>query len=1092
MHEESFSIECNQSFPNTDFQDQRLSLAYRDFTPIPCKVLGRKINSIAMLMGNQDSECKYPLPVQVTASKSKKHSKRHLQDISNKPGSSNTKQRFKSKTPEPHKTYTPKPHAESKKVSIQKPVKKATTTAVLAKSVQKKTKISIEIPLCIKENSVVKKSINLIVMQTLKKQHIKKKQAEKSKNEEKERQNMMKKQLAELNHQTRFENFNRFKQEKFTPKYPWGIDERRITRQNDVRILKEAEEIRKKRREERERSKSAGKSRIGLDVVKVKKEHFKLQEEETVAKRPNREKNKSVVQYMKKQKKQRQKSKELQHERAREDENKRLLQLLELEKITRKSAKRHKSSKISRKRPIKKQESIEESQIADSEDGEVMKILHGVRSKTPDSYEVNPHITSFDVKRSGRECMVFGVFPDSDLLENRANATQIVNEIVAKRPKNEEPLPQACITMPLADIKATYSVIPTEEEYKESTSSDISRRKEEIRKKLSELRTRVDKAKNPKSEDLDDKRTRAAVKIQAWVRGYLTRLALHEYLNENTHSANYDWDLENNEFEESSHNSYEDSEVRRIMKQKASASSATNSRNEHRNMDRIAKKQQELEKILKSQSEWREVQKQKLVMLKNKDLEDMRMLAKKVGSEDMLMKYFVEIIERRYLNISQIFDENVEAVASALHQAIEDDNTESLLHTLERQENFASEMFQNLEKNDEMDELMKLKHNIDFNNIWSYSENEEQSVRISELDYAFNTRRSIQNSSNSSEMILESVHFPKAPKSMQGIIQSPEPEQCLFVEDLVIKAQDFICDEAYEEAISEAWDSLLTCSAFINDVAERILRNVLSQESEFLGSFDMFMLKPIPIEKKQEHRGVGDIPLLEIRPFKPVGIDMDEAHLLNYLGRLFDYLSSNAHNIENTLNTSHAFEPLDMLGIMQEAEIGVIIEKKPITRVLPLNFYIELEKDSTETTILQEAQLIHNKLLFDVVNETLFAKSRKSNPYPWSFDTRSISQKPLLLSEITTDIVEEVKQLNKIRAGKVPKIEFISNSDDSEEDIVQQLREEQLSCMLAMEIIAQEASWINYEFEETQVKLDLADMTLEELVEETIKVLETL
>ncbi|OMJ88191.1 hypothetical protein SteCoe_9925 [Stentor coeruleus] len=1091
MHEESFSIECNQSFPNTDFQDQRISLANRDYTPIPCKVLGRKINSIAMLMGNQESACKYPLPVQVSACKSKKYSKRHLQDISNKPGSSNTKQRFKSKTPEPHKTYTPKPHAESKKVSIQKPVKKATTTVVLSKSVQKKTKISIEIPLSIKENSVVKKSINLIVMQTLKKQHIKKKQAEKSKNEEKERQNMMKKQLAELNHQTRFENFNRFKQEKFTPKYPWGIDERRITRQNDVKILKEAEEIRKKRREERERSKSAGKGRIGLDVLKLKKEHLKPQEEESVVKKPNREKNKSIVQYMKKQKKLRRKSKELQQERAREDENKRLLQLLELEKITRKPAKRHKSNKISRKRPIKKQEWIEESQIADSEDGEVMKILHGVRSKTPDSYEVNPHITSFDVKRSGRECVVFGVFPDVDLLENKGNGTQIVNDIVSKRHKNEESLPQACITMPLADIKATYSVIPTEEEYKESTSSDISKRKEEIRKKLSELRTRVDKAKNPKSEDLDDKRTRAAVKIQAWVRGFLTRLALHEYFNENTHSADY-WDLENNEFEESSHNSYEDSEVKRIMKQKASSSSATNSRNEHRNMDRIAKKQQELEKILKSQSEWREVQKQKLAMLKNKDLEDMRMLAKKVGSEEMLMKYFVEIIERRYLNISQIFDENVEAVASALQQAIEDDNTESLLHTLERQENFASEMFQNLEKNEEMDELMKLKHNIDFNNIWSYSENEEQSVRISELDYAFNTRRSIQNSSNSSELILESVHFPKAPKSMEGVIQSSDPEQCLFADDLVIKVQDFVCNEAYTEAISEVWDVLLTCSAFINDVAERILGKVLSQESEFLGSFDMFMLKPSPIEKKQEHRGVGDIPLLELRPFRPIGIDMNEEYLLNYLSRLFDYLSPNAQNIENTLNTSHTFEPLDMLGMMQDAEIGVIIEKKPIIRVLPLNFYIELEKDSTEITPLQEAQLIHNKLIFDVVNETLFAKTRKSDPYPWSFDTRAISHKPVVLTNIITEVIEEVKQLNKIRAGKVPKIEFISNSDDSEEDIVQQLREEQLSCILAMEIIAQETTWINYEFEETQVKLDLADMTLEELVEETIKVLETL
>ncbi|OMJ79095.1 hypothetical protein SteCoe_20954 [Stentor coeruleus] len=1090
MHEESFSIEYNHPFLNTVFQDQKSSLINQDFTPNPCEVLGRKINSIAMIIGNEDSTCKYPLPVQVTASKSKKYNKSNLQDISNKPVYSITKQKLKSKTPEPHKTYTPKPHAQSKKVSMQKPVKKTPTAEVFIKSAQKKTKIFIEIPQGIKEDSVVKKNINLIVMQTLKKPNSKKKQAEKSKNEEKEHQNIMKKQLNTLNHQTRIENF-RFKQEKFSPKCPWGVDERKITKQNDMKVLKEAEEIKKKRKEERERSKSAGKSRIGLDAAKVKKDNFKPKEE-TIAKKPNEEKDKSIARYMKRQKKKRRKSKDYQREYSREYDKKRFLQLQELEKIAKKPLKRLKSSKLSRKRPKKKQESLEVSQIADSEDIEAIKILHKVKSKTPDIYEVNPHVTNFDIKQSGRERIVFEVFPDPDLLENKGNSTQIVNDIAAKRLKNEESLPQACITMPLTNIKETYSVNPTKEDNKENTSSDISRRKDEIRKKLLELKTRVDRAKNPKSENLDDKRTMAAVKIQAWVRGFLTRLALHECFNENTNSADYDWNLENNEFEESSHNSYQDSEVRRIMKQKASASSAKNSCNEHKNMNRIVKKQQELEKILRSQSEWREIQKKKLTMLKNKDLEDMKMLAKKVGSEDMLMKYFVEIIERRYLNISQIFDENVEAVVSALHQAIEDDNTESLLHTLERQENFVNEMFQNLGKNDEMDELMKLKQNIDFNSVWSYSENEEQSVRISELDYAFNSRRSIQNSSNSSELILESVHFPKAPKSMQKIILNSEPERSLFIDDFIIRVQNFICDEVYAEAISDAWDSLLTCSAFINDVAERILCKVLSQESDFLGSFDMFKLKTYPIEKKQVHRGVDDLPMLELRLLETIGIDMNEEYLSNYLSRLFDCLSSNAKNIENILNTSQHFKPLNMLKMIQEAEIGVVIEKNPIISVLPLNFYTELEKDSAEILPLQKAQLIYDKLLFSVVNEALSSKIRKSDPYPWIFGTRVISYRSVFLSEIATEVTKEVKQLNKVRTGKIKKIDFISYSNDSEEDIIQQIYEEQLSSMIAKEIIDQEPSWINYEFEETQIKLDLADMTLEELVEETIKMLKTL
>ena len=63
----------------------------------------------------------------------------------------------------------------------------------LHKSFHKKIKISVEIPQSAKE-------------------------AEKSKIEEKERQNQIKKQLADLNKNTRLENYNRFKQEKFQPK----------------------------------------------------------------------------------------------------------------------------------------------------------------------------------------------------------------------------------------------------------------------------------------------------------------------------------------------------------------------------------------------------------------------------------------------------------------------------------------------------------------------------------------------------------------------------------------------------------------------------------------------------------------------------------------------------------------------------------------------------------------------------------------------------------------------------------------------------------------------------------------------------------
>jgi len=40
--------------------------------------------------------------------------------------------------------------------------------------------------------------------------------------------------------------------------------------------------------------------------------------------------------------------------------------------------------------------------------------------------------------------------------------------------------------------------------------------------------------------------------------------------------------------------------------------------------------------------------------------------------------------------------------------------------------------------------------------------------------------------------------------------------------------------------------------------------------------------------------------------------------------------------------------------------------------------------------------------------------------------------------------------------------------------------------MLASEVVETEHQWLNYEFEEAQIKIELSDMILELLVEETV------
>jgi hypothetical protein len=56
-----------------------------------------------------------------------------------------------------------------------------------------------------------------------------------------------------------------------------------------------------------------------------------------------------------------------------------------------------------------------------------------------------------------------------------------------------------------------------------------------------------------------------------------------------------------------------------------------------------------------------------------------------------------------------------------------------------------------------------------------------------------------------------------------------------------------------------------------------------------------------------------------------------------------------------------------------------------------------------------------------------------------------------------------------------------------DEDKLNLLREERLALVLASEIEENEILWTDYEYEETQAKLDIADMILEVLAEEAVQ-----
>jgi hypothetical protein len=65
-----------------------------------------------------------------------------------------------------------------------------------------------------------------------------------------------------------------------------------------------------------------------------------------------------------------------------------------------------------------------------------------------------------------------------------------------------------------------------------------------------------------------------------------------------------------------------------------------------------------------------------------------------------------------------------------------------------------------------------------------------------------------------------------------------------------------------------------------------------------------------------------------------------------------------------------------------------------------------------------------------------------------------------------------------MQGGTLPRKEFVLGGVFDDE-LFAEIREKKLATLLAREMIENEMKWLNYEFEEVQVKIDVGDMILE-------------
>lgn len=149
-------------------------------------------------------------------------------------------------------------------------------------------------------------------------------------------------------------------------------------------------------------------------------------------------------------------------------------------------------------------------------------------------------------------------------------------------------------------------------------------------------------------------------------------------------------------------------------------------------------------------------------------------------------------------------------------------------------------------------------------------------------------------------------------------------------------------------------------------------------------------------------------------------------------------------------------------------------------------------------SIFAECEHIHNKAIFDGINEALNIyrpHSKKGEPLPWtgkaSFQI-DYTRTGISADEILSIVSNTLLDWNSFKVGPLPCREFYHNNIFDEEKF-SDFREKKLAAILAYDVEKEDQEkWLDYESEESQVKLDLADIILYSLVEETIDVLNSI
>jgi hypothetical protein len=541
---------------------------------------------------------------------------------------------------------------------------------------------------------------------------------------------------------------------------------------------------------------------------------------------------------------------------------------------------------------------------------------------------------------------------------------------------------------------------------------------------------------------------------------------------------------------------------------------------------RVTKEQSHLnETHLKQQIILREAQLKTLESIKEKEMNDLQTISSRVGIDRELNSMLSKIVEKRYDQLSFLLEASFQGAEESFIGRLGTEEREEFLNELEEKkeeltkrmelEQFESPVesfirdkgFLDGEENRPAIYKPKAKGNLDLNETEQVLETPQMSNIIHAQDIPENSNMFIEDLHISSESVNSDL--------LQLDVASPrfEPGQ---LEEASLEFSSSL--NAYDTSLSGHFkyeiSDLSHTPEYIPERPSAPL-HYFDRESPDTNPSPMLILNqleetssPQLLEMTPELVvGIAELVLMQLISEHPVfsknlKIDTSYETIESYCNQIFEKYSTD--QMIKDLSSPSPSKTLELLQKLQSSDIlhFEVSEIQAPSNLINLRVYINIENqlDSSRSRasevmsqkdheFLIDAQHIHNKAIFDAINEAL----NKIRVMPTGIPVPLGRNKSVFFNERAEKLLKDAKNL--VLTWSSPDLSKAKAEEDleglSEEEVLQQVKEDNLVKMIYSEILENECKWTDYSLEEVQVKLELSDLVLFVMTEELILMLES-